>query len=162
MIQLIVGVIAGGLFGAGLVLSEMTNPLRVLGFLDFFGTWDPRLAFVMVGAIVVHAPVVVWLRRRGRSLLDGPLHLPQQSSVDRRLLLGATVFGLGWGLAGYCPGPALVAAPGSVSALLLTLAMCVGMLLHDRIVSRNVAELPKRNVAPAADEFEVEPEGMRS
>lgn len=133
--NLLIGCIAGVLFGTGLVVAQMTDPNRVLGFLDLT-QWDPRLGFVMVGAIAVHAPCVLWLRLRTKSaMLQQRLALPQ-GRVDGRLVIGSAIFGIGWGLAGYCPGPALTSAATSLPALLLTLAMFAGMLLHDRIMYR--------------------------
>jgi uncharacterized membrane protein YedE/YeeE len=133
--KFLVGCISGILFGAGLVIVQMTDPSRVLGFLDLLD-WDPRLGFVMLGAILVHAPFVLWLRRRGKPMMAQQLHLPVQSRIDRRLIIGAAVFGVGWGLGGYCPGPALASAATNLSALLLTLSMFVGMLLHDVVMTR--------------------------
>jgi len=139
MIRLIIGLFTGSLFGAGLVIAQMTDPSRVLGFLDVSGHWDPRLGLVLLGAIVVHAPFVMWSRRRAKPILARSVHLPAQSRVDLRLVIGAAVFGVGWGLAGYCPGPALVSASTNPSALLFTLSMIGGMLIHDRLLSRRVA-----------------------
>lgn len=98
--------LAGLLFGVGLALSGMADPQKVLAFLDPLGDWDPSLAWVMGAALAVAVPGFAWVRRRGRAVC-GPLQLPAKASVDRRLLLGAALFGVGWGLAGYCPGPAL-------------------------------------------------------
>jgi uncharacterized protein len=126
--RLVVAVIAGLLFGAGLGVAGMTDPAKVLSFLDVTGRWDPTLGFVMAGAIAVHAPVVLWLRRRGRPWIGDRLHLPAQGTIDRRLLGGAALFGIGWGLAGYCPGPAVVAAAALRPAGLVVLAgLLVGM-----------------------------------
>jgi uncharacterized membrane protein YedE/YeeE len=146
MMQLLIGLIAGGVFGAGLVVSQMTDPARVLGFLDVFGHWDPRLAFVMLGAIGVHAPVVAWLRRRGRPVFGSSLHLPERTRIDRRLVIGAAIFGVGWGLAGYCPGPALVATLASPAALMLTLSMSAGIFVHDLLLNRRAAPDPSRGI----------------
>jgi uncharacterized protein len=126
----LVTALAGLLFGAGLVLSGMADPARVLGFLRLGSGWDPTLAWVMAGALLVTAPGFAWLRHTGRA--SGAVALPRSPSngIDRRLLAGAALFGLGWGLAGYCPGPSLVAAgqlqPG---AGLFVLAMLGGMVL---------------------------------
>ncbi len=136
MAKFAIGLVAGVVFGLALVLSEMTNPARILGFLDVFGHWDPRLAFVMVGAIAVHAPVVYWLRRRGKPFIESKLSVPPEARIDMRLILGAALFGIGWGVAGYCPGPAVVAATRGGSALLLVVSMVVGMGLHEVLVSR--------------------------
>ena len=131
--KLVVAALAGALFGAGLLLSGMTDPAKVLGFLDVTGAWDPALAFVMVGAIAVHAIGYQLVRRRPRPLLEGAFHLPPQCAVDRRLLVGAAIFGVGWGLAGFCPGPGLVAAAsGATQALVFAGGMAVGMLAQHR------------------------------
>ena len=125
--------VAGLLFGAGLLVSGMTRPARVASFLDVGGRWDPSLAFVMAGAIAVFALAWRAVARRGRSLRGGRLHLPAERYVDTRLLAGSAVFGVGWGLAGFCPGPALVsAASGAAPALVFVAAMIVGMALVRR------------------------------
>ncbi|WP_020186254.1 DUF6691 family protein [Methylopila sp. 73B] len=130
-------VIAAGLsglvFGFGLALSGMLDPARVRGFLDVFGAWDPSLAFVLGGAVAV-ASVGVWLSRRlPRPILDESFHLPQGRTIDGRLVGGAAIFGVGWGLAGLCPGPAVASITLGVPATLLFLAaMAAGMLVHDR------------------------------
>src|SRR3954471_19652609 len=100
----------GVLFGLGLLLSGMTNPAKVLGFLDLAGAWGPSLAFVLGGAIAVALPLFALADRRARSLLDAPMRLPEPRGIDRRLVLGSLVFGIGWGLAGICPGTAIVLA----------------------------------------------------
>jgi uncharacterized membrane protein YedE/YeeE len=125
------GLVCGLVFAAGLVLSGMTDPARVLGFLDFAGAWDPRLALVMVGAIGVHFS---WLRLSPRVL--GPRAtartLPPSAAINRSLLAGAAIFGVGWGLAGYCPGPAVVSLGlGAREGSLFLLAMLGGMLLFN-------------------------------
>ncbi|MBX3259789.1 MAG: YeeE/YedE family protein [Labilithrix sp.] len=131
MRAVLVGFGAGALFGAGLVVSGMTRPSKVLGFLDVAGAWDASLAFVMVGAIAVHAAAYQWIRRRGAPRFAPRLDLPAQRRVDVRLLAGAALFGVGWGLGGFCPGPALTSvaalAPG---ALVFVAAMTAGMLLQ--------------------------------
>jgi uncharacterized membrane protein YedE/YeeE len=120
---------AGVLFGLGLVVSGMTDPRNVVGFLDFAGRWNPNLAAVMVGAIGVHFGALRWLGRRGYPLV-GPDPRPW---IDARLVAGAAIFGVGWGLAGYCPGPAVVALGfGVPSAWGFTLAMLAGVLAGER------------------------------
>ena len=122
----------GLLFGLGLILSGMTDPRKVLGFLDLAGDWDPSLALVMGGAIAVGVLAFALAKRRGSSLLGSPLHLPTNTRLDRRLILGSLAFGIGWGMAGLCPGPALVSmAAGQGKALLFVLAMLGGMRLFD-------------------------------
>jgi uncharacterized protein len=124
---------AGLIFGAGLLLSGMTRPAKVIGFLAVGGGWDPSLAFVMVGAIAVYAIGFRMIARRGRAIGGGPLHLPWQRRVDGALFAGSAVFGVGWGLGGYCPGPALVsAAAGAAPALIFVAAMIAGIVLAGR------------------------------
>lgn len=125
-----VALLAGALFGLGLLISGMTDPANVIAFLDVTGAWDPRLAFVMGSAVAVAAPAFWWVQRRQRTLLAEPAHLPGTRGIDRRLVAGSLLFGIGWGLAGICPGPGLVAAAlGSRGALLFTAAMLAGMAL---------------------------------
>ena len=102
-------IVVGILFGAGLALSDMINPARVLAFLDIAGAWDPTLAFVMAGAVVPAAAAFALQPRLRRPLLGGEFFIPQNRSTDRRLLIGAAIFGAGWGLVGFCPGPAIAA-----------------------------------------------------
>jgi uncharacterized membrane protein YedE/YeeE len=137
--RLIAAAIAGLLFGLGLGLSGMADPARVLGFLDVTGAWDPSLLFVMGGAIAAHAPLVHWIRGRGRPYLDAQLHLPTASRIDRRLIAGAAIFGVGWGLIGYCPGPAVLAAAGLRSSALLALAGIVIGTAAVALVQRRLA-----------------------
>jgi uncharacterized membrane protein YedE/YeeE len=124
--------LSGLLFGLGLAVSGMADPDKVLNFLDPLGAWDPSLALVMAGALMVTLPGFAWVRRRGRAVC-GPLQLPTNTRVDRDLLLGAAVFGIGWGLAGYCPGPAL-AGLGRLSpeSLWVVPAMFAGFWIADR------------------------------
>ena len=120
--------LAGLVFGLGLIVSGMANPAKVIGFLDLAGRWDPSLALVMAGAIAVGAIAFAFARTRTASLLDAPMKLPSEQRIDRRLLAGALVFGVGWGIAGFCPGPALVAiGMGSAKAVVFVVAMLAGM-----------------------------------
>ena len=124
--------LVGLLCGVGLILSGMTDPGKVLGFLDIAGAWDPSLAFVMGGAIAVGFFAFAVARRRTTAFLGDAMHLPGNAPIDRRLLIGSLVFGVGWGLAGFCPGPALVAAgAGITEALVFTVAMVAGMAVHE-------------------------------
>jgi len=124
---------AGALFAIGLVVAGMTVPARVTGFLDLGGAWDPTLAFVMAGAILVHAPFVRIARAR-RSPLFGPqFHWPTPQRIDAPLVLGAALFGMGWGLSGYCPGPALVGAIAGAPATLVFLAAMVAGIALGRV-----------------------------
>ena len=126
----IVAAVVGLIFGLGLIVSGMANPQKVLGFLDLAGPWDPSLAFVMGGAVAVGLLGFALARKRERSLLGEPMQLPTRKDIDAPLLVGGALFGIGWGLAGYCPGPALVGITAGVgSAITFTLAMVAGMLL---------------------------------
>jgi len=121
---------SGLVFGLGLIISGMANPAKVLGFLDLAGAWDPSLAFVMGGAVLVTAAGFALLRRRRVSLSGEPLRWPTATRVDLRLAAGSLAFGAGWGLAGFCPGPALVAASAGVpEALIFVAAMVAGMAI---------------------------------
>lgn len=128
---------AGALFGAGLLLSGMTQPAKIVGFLDP-SRWDPSLAFVMGGAVAVYSLVFRLVRRQRRTpWFDKTFHLPTRSDLDLPLIGGAALFGVGWGLGGYCPGPGLVsAAAGSGSGLLFLSAMLVGMLVQQRLARK--------------------------
>ena len=126
--------IAGLIFGVGLIISGMTNPAKVQGFLDLFGRWDPSLAFVMGGAIAVGLIAFQVAKKRSTTLLGGPMQLPTRRDIDAPLVLGSLLFGAGWGLGGFCPGPAITAlGAGSIPALIFVAAMLVGMLIFDRI-----------------------------
>ncbi|MEJ5127697.1 DUF6691 family protein [Comamonas sp. MYb21] len=127
---ILIAALAGLVFGLGLLVSGMADPQKVLGFLDLAGAWDPSLALVMGGAIALGLPGFALARRRSRSLLGEPMQLPARQAVDAPLLIGSALFGIGWGLAGYCPGPALVGtATGLGSAAIFSAAMLAGMLL---------------------------------
>ena len=124
--------LAGLVFGFGLILSGMANPAKVLGFLDLFGRWDPSLGLVMGGAVAVASVVFFLARRRTVSLLGAAMRLPTATHIDRRLVVGSVLFGVGWGIAGFCPGPALVAlGMGEGKAVLFVLAMLAGMGLFE-------------------------------
>jgi uncharacterized membrane protein YedE/YeeE len=123
--------VAGLVFGVGLIVSGMTNPAKVIGFLDIAGNWDPSLAFVMAGAIFVGFFAFAFARRRTTTFLGGALRLPETRDIDARLVGGAVAFGIGWGLAGFCPGPALVAfGGGQDKAAVFVVAMLAGMLVY--------------------------------
>jgi uncharacterized membrane protein YedE/YeeE len=124
--------LCGLVFGLGLLISGMTQPDKVLGFLDVLGRWDPTMGFVMAGALAVTATGFALLRRRTRPLLAAQLQWPTRTDIDRPLVLGAILFGAGWGLAGLCPGPALAnLATLSPRVLVFVAAMALGMLLQD-------------------------------
>ena len=130
--------IVGLLFGLGLMLSGMTDPGKVIGFLDLFGAWDPSLALVMGGAILVGFFAFTAAKKRSTTFIGGVLRFPTNVDIDKKLVVGSVLFGAGWGLAGFCPGPAMVSmADGQPKALVFVLAMLVGMLgfeLMDRFV----------------------------
>ncbi len=124
--------LVGLLFGLGLILSGMTDPAKVQGFLDLAGAWDPSLAFVMGGAIAVGFFAYALARRRTMAVFGGAMHLPKATQIDRRLVLGSLTFGAGWGLAGFCPGPGVVSmAAGEPKAAVFVLAMVVGMAVFE-------------------------------
>lgn len=142
---------AGGLFAVGLGVSGMTKPAKVTGFLDLLGAWDASLAFVMVGAIAVYFVAHRLITRRSRPLFDTRFHLPTRKDLDARLLIGAAIFGVGWGLGGYCPGPGLVAAAtGALPAVVFVLSMAVGMKL-EHLFSRRLAGAREARGALAGD-----------
>jgi uncharacterized membrane protein YedE/YeeE len=130
----VASLVAGLLFGIGLIVSGMADPAKVLGFLDLAGAWDPSLALVMAGAIAV-GTVAFWIAgKRTLSLLGLKMNLPSARQIDRRLVGGSLLFGIGWGIAGFCPGPALVAlGMGQAKAAVFVLAMLAGMLLFEAV-----------------------------
>ena len=133
----LIAVLSGLLFGIGLIASGMTDPAKVKGFLDLFGLWDPSLALVMGGAIAVGLIGFTLASRRTNSWSGEPIDLPKSTVVDRRLVLGGILFGVGWGIAGYCPGPGIVAASaGSLAAGVFVVAMLAGMTIHDRLIAK--------------------------
>jgi uncharacterized membrane protein YedE/YeeE len=124
--------LVGLIFGLGLILSGMTDPGKVIGFLDIAGMWDPSLALVMGGAIAVGFFAFAMAKKRTLNFLGGALHLPQSNQIDKPLIIGAMLFGAGWGLAGFCPGPALVSvASGQIKAVLFVVLMLVGMQVFE-------------------------------
>lgn len=144
--QIMTAFIAGLIFGLGLIAGGMTNPAKVQGFLDLAGNWDPSLAFVMGGAVLVGWFAFRIAGKRHQTLLGSPMHLPGKGRLDRRLVLGSMLFGAGWGLAGYCPGPALASlASGGVKPLVFTASMVAGMALYE-VLDR----LPRRRAGQAA------------
>ena len=135
--NILMALITGLVFGIGLIVSGMTNPAKVLGFLDLAGRWDPSLALVMAGAILAALPAFRVAARRRQSLLGEPMQLPTATRIDRRLVLGSLAFGAGWGLAGFCPGPALASlATGAVQPLIFCAAMLAGMGIFELIERR--------------------------
>jgi hypothetical protein len=129
-LELVAAGLLGLLFGVGLLVAGMVQPGNVVGFLDLFGDWKPALMGVMGGGIAVNAIGVLVMKRMGKPVLGGTFHLPTRRDLDRRLLAGAAIFGVGWAVGGFCPGPALVALPsGRADALLFVLSMVGGMAL---------------------------------
>ena len=138
--KLLFSLLSGLVFGFGLLISGMSNPAKVLGFLDLAGHWDPSLALVMLGAILVAMPAFWLARRRRTALLGDTMQLPTAKSIDRRLLLGSLAFGAGWGIAGFCPGPALVSLLAGVQqAWVFAGAMLAGMLIFEVLERRKAA-----------------------
>lgn len=137
MIRILTAIVAGSLFGAGLAWSGMVDPMRVQGFLDLFGAWDPTLAFVMGGAMVPMALAWPIQRRMPKPLADAHFDLPGTRQIDSRLAIGAVLFGMGWGIGGLCPGPAMAdLAIAPLAVLPFVAAMFAGMLFH-RVTTRS-------------------------
>ena len=135
--QVAASFLVGLVFGLGLILAGMANPAKVQGFLDLAGQWDPSLAFVMAGAIGVSLLPFAYAKRRQRAVLGAPMSLPTVDTIDLRLVFGSFSFGAGWGLAGFCPGPALVAlGTGEAKAIVFVIAMVAGMGLFEVIDGR--------------------------
>jgi len=138
--QILTALLSGLLFGLGLIVCGMANPAKVLAFLDATGRWDPSLMLVMGAAVLVAAPAFALARRRDRSALDLPMRLPALRQIDRRVVLGSLVFGAGWGLAGLCPGPALVTLGiGELKPVLFVAAMLVGRALYEALEALRLA-----------------------
>ncbi len=141
---------AGALFGVGLAISGMTKPSKVQGFLDLAGNWDASLMFVMVGGIAVHFIASRLVRKRSSPLFDAKFHLPTRKDIDPKLLLGAALFGVGWGLGGFCPGPGLVsAASGSIAGVVFVVGMTLGILV-EHAVAKKAAQAGTSAALPAA------------
>ena len=148
--------VVGLLFGVGLIISGMTDPSKIIGFLDVAGAWDPSLACVMGGAVVVGFVAFGVARKRTASFLGGAMHLPTARHIDRELILGSLAFGVGWGLVGYCPGPAVVAlGAGQDKAVVFVIAMIAGMALYeaaDRLLhARRRRRVPRERSDVAGD-----------
>jgi uncharacterized protein len=134
MLNTMSALIAGLVFGLGLIYSGMTNPSKIVNFLNITGRWDASLAFVMAGALIVGVLAFTWAKKHTHSLLGEPMQLPQNREITPRLILGSVTFGIGWGLAGYCPGPALASVlSGGTEVLTFTGAMLVGILIFKRL-----------------------------
>ena len=144
--QILVALLTGLVFGLGLILSGMTDPSKVIGFLDLAGNWDPSLAFVMGGAVLVGVVAYRFAKGRETSFLGDAMRLPTARQIDRRLVLGGLVFGVGWGLAGYCPGPALVSVvQGGMKPLIFVIAMLAGMAVFE--IQGRMAQAGRPNAA---------------
>ncbi len=127
----------GGLFSLGLMISGMSDPQKVISFLDLFGQWDPSLAFVMIGAIAVAFIPFQWAKRKPETIFHEKITLPENRQIDAKLISGALIFGIGWGLAGICPAPAFtLIGMGYYQATYFILAMFVGVILHKKIMER--------------------------
>jgi|SRR5208282_2994805 len=141
-----ISLVSGLIFGFGLILAGMVNPAKVLGFLDLAGLWDPSLSLVMGGAIVVASAAFAKAKRRTKSMLGLPMHLTTPRHLDRRLIGGSILFGIGWGLAGICPGTALVLlGTGASKGLVIVAAMLVGMGLFEFLERRRTLHLVQHN-----------------
>jgi uncharacterized membrane protein YedE/YeeE len=146
----VVAGLAGALFGVGLSVSGMTRPDKVVGFLDLTGAWDASLMFVMGGAIAVHLALSRIVRRRPAPAFDARWHLPTRKDLDPKLFVGAALFGIGWGLGGYCPGPGLVSGgAGSTAAIVFVGGMTLGMLT-EQVLARRAPPVPDRDSDPSA------------
>jgi uncharacterized membrane protein YedE/YeeE len=140
---------AGLVFGVGLILSGMTDPGKVIAFLDVAGEWDPSLGFVMGGAILVGFFAFALARRRAKTFFGDAMHLPDNRDIDKRLVAGSALFGIGWGLAGFCPGPALVSfGAGQEKAAIFVAAMLGGMLIYT--AAERLIHEPRRRARHAA------------
>lgn len=140
----ITAMLAGLIFGLGLILAGMADPAKVLAFLDIAGAWDPSLALVMGGAIAVGSVTFAVASRRNRSYLGLPIHLPTARVIDKRLILGSLAFGIGWGMAGICPGPALVLlGAGSSKGIVFVAAMLLGMGIFEILERSRLVDHPK-------------------
>lgn len=138
MINLFSALVAGLMFGAGLFVSNMIDPNKVLGFLDIAGDWDPSLALVMAGALAVAIPGFRWVRKQGRPVLDSRFHVTDRTELDLSLLIGAAIFGIGWGMTGYCPGPAVAnLALGNAEALLMVISIYAGFWIAGRLARKD-------------------------
>jgi uncharacterized membrane protein YedE/YeeE len=134
--RVLVALASGTVFGLGLAISGMLDPARVQGFLDVFGAWDPSLAFVLGGAVTVAFGGMIWVSNMDRPVLDDMFHMPTNTRIDGRLIVGSAVFGIGWGLGGFCPGPAIASLSlGLTPTFLFVAFMVVGMVIHDRLVA---------------------------
>ena len=132
--KLVIAYLSGLIFGVGLIVSGMTSPKKVIGFLDLFGNWDPSLMLVMGAAIPITFTAFRWLEKKQVTVLNEPIHLPGKKLIDSPLIGGSMIFGVGWALAGYCPGPAIASLGlGSGDVMYFVVAMVVGMKLVEMV-----------------------------
>ena len=145
MKRLIVALGSGVIFGVGLTLSQMIDPIKVLNFFDVFGNWDPSLAFVMMGALAVTFIAFRFILNRSAPILESKFRLPTRTDIDKKLILGAVLFGVGWGLSGYCPGPAVAnLGSGFLSPVIFFSALLAGFLLHKLLFESSSATAEKQ------------------
>jgi uncharacterized protein len=123
--------LSGIIFGLGLIVSEMINPQKVIAFLDLFGQWNPSLAFVMLGGIIVALPLFTLSKKKVKTWFNQPIFWPTLTKIDAKLITGSALFGVGWGLAGFCPAPALVLVTQYKAALIFTVSLLIGMALFE-------------------------------
>lgn len=141
----IAALVAGVVFAVGLTISGMARPDKIVGFLDVAGAWDPSLAFVMIGALAVHLVAHRLIAKRKTPLFDDRFHLPTRKDIDKRLVVGAVLFGVGWGLGGFCPGPAIVSAGGgSLTGFVFLAGMTIGILLESAVLRRRAAPITSK------------------
>lgn len=135
MKQIVFGLLSGLLFGAGLTISTMVDPQRVIAFLDILGNWDPTLAFVMGGGLMVYLPIYFgFIRQRKTTLFSTPCEIPNNTSIDKKLILGSVIFGIGWGLSGVCPGPAITSLSSiNMGFLTFIVTMLIGFFLGSKL-----------------------------
>ena len=158
MLRVIAALISGATFGLGLAVSGMMDPAKVIGFLDFAGDWDPTLALVMGGALLVTVPAFRLILGRSRPVLESGFALPKRATLDGRLLGGAAVLGVGWGLSGFCPGPAVAAlSTGLVPVFAFVAAMVAGMALYKWVLERPAQGNAKVRMSNHADGVSMEP-----
>jgi uncharacterized membrane protein YedE/YeeE len=139
--QVVTALVSGSLFGFGLSISGMLNPVRVRGFLDVGGNWDPSLAFVLAGAVAVMIAGTLFSKFKKRPVFDDSFHVPTSKRIDGRLILGSAIFGIGWGMAGFCPGPAIASLTmGLAPVFLFVASMALGMIAHDRLIHAGTAQ----------------------
>lgn len=141
---------SGLLFAVGLAVGGMTQPKKIVDFLDFFGSWDPSLAFVMGGALLVNALAYLWTRQRSEPFAAGEFYIPQRSDLDWKLIGGAAFFGVGWGFGGYCPGPGVVAAASAKAPALGFIGGLIGGVALYQVLNRYVLDPPESDHAEPA------------